>query len=160
VGEAKVKGTLESESKGGKKLLAMVEKEKMILTNASDKCSGLWTREEKGKKSVIDFIIMEEEDEHYITSIEIDEKKSKAPFRLKSMEGGAIQTVYSDHNPMILKTNLIVKEQEKYKNSIRRIITEDGYKRYCEELEKEKKWLTSGIRQQVCKKSMMNGAKR
>ena len=138
VGEAKVKGTLESESKGGKKLLAMIEKEKMILTNASDKCNGLWTREERGKRSVIDFIIMEEDDEHYIKSIEIDENKSKAPFRLKNIEGGSIQTVYSDHNPMILKTNLILKEQEKYKSRIKRIITEDGYKKYCEELEKEK----------------------
>ena len=119
VGEAKVKGTYESESKGGKKLLDMIDKEKMILANASDKCNGLWTREENGKRSVIDFILMEEEDEDYIESLEIDESKSKAPFRLKSVEGGNIQTVYSDHNPMILKTNLILKEKEKRKNLTR-----------------------------------------
>ena len=57
VGEEHIEGSLGLPSKGGKKLIKMIEQEKMLLANACNECKGLWTWEEKGKKSVIDYIL-------------------------------------------------------------------------------------------------------
>ena len=48
----KIPDNKEVVSKGGKKLLKMIENEKMLLVNATDKCEGKWTREENGNKSI------------------------------------------------------------------------------------------------------------
>ena len=61
-----IEGNIGPVSKGGKKLIKMIEKEKLCLTNASEKCEGKWTREENGKKSILDYIIIEQEDEKYL----------------------------------------------------------------------------------------------
>ena len=44
----------------------MLETENMFLVNASEKCKGLWTREENGSKSVLEYVIMEKEEEEIV----------------------------------------------------------------------------------------------
>ena len=93
----KIEGNTGTVSKGGKKLLKMLEKEKMVMANASNKCKGKWTREENGKRSILDYILIEDDDEKYMESLVIDESKEYAPFRLKK-DNKQIKTIYSDHN--------------------------------------------------------------
>ena len=106
----RINGNVGPISKGGKKLIKMIEKEKLVILNASEKCEGKWTRDENEEKSIIDYVIIDEEDEKFITSLKIDEEKEYAPFRLKQ-DNNQIKTVYSDHNAMILKTKRKRKKQ-------------------------------------------------
>ena len=126
-----IKGNHPIISKGGKKLLNMVEKDDLVILNGSDKCEGLWTRDENGKKSILDYMIIEKDDEEFCRSLHVDESKTFAPFRLKK-EKGMIETVYSDHNCMILKTNLLLKERDKHQMESRSFMTRENYNRFAE----------------------------
>ena len=108
-----------------------------MMLNGSEKCKGLWTREENGKKSAIDYAIIEKEDVEYCKSLTIDEEKIIAPFRLKK-ENGVVVTKYSDHNCMLLNMNLLLKEKEKYQMETRTIMTEENYKSFAHDLKTEK----------------------
>ena len=133
----KIEGNIGPVSKGGRKLIKMMEKEKLCLTNASEKCKGKWTREENGKKSILDYIIIEQEDEKYLKEMKIDESKKYAPFRLKK-EDRQIKTIYSDHNSMILTTNVLLKEMEKQNKPAIKYMTKEGYENYEKEINEAK----------------------
>eukprot|EP00112_Aurelia_sp_Birch-Aquarium-sp1_P014117 Seg3022.3 transcript_id=Seg3022.3/GoldUCD/mRNA.D3Y31 product="hypothetical protein" protein_id=Seg3022.3/GoldUCD/D3Y31 len=95
----KVAGNKEEITKGGKILLKMVEKEQMTILNATDKCKGLWTREQGSTKSILDYFLIKEEDKEYAKEIIIDEEKVITPFRIVKKKG-SIKTIYTDHNAM------------------------------------------------------------
>ena len=82
---------------------------------------------------------MEEDDEQMIKKMTIEDDKIKitAPFHVTE-EGGQTRTVYSDHNPMILETNYVLKEIKKVEDGTKSVMTPDGYKKYKEEIDKEK----------------------
>ena len=132
-----IEGNKETVSKGGKKLLKMLEKESMILLNSSKKCIGLWTREEKRNKSIIDYMIVDKESEEFVSKVTIDESRENAPFNLKK-DGQEIKMIYSDLNPMILETNLVMKEIKKLEEVKKLVMTEDGYKGYKKEINDKK----------------------
>ena len=62
IGKEEQKGNKAKVTKGGRKLLSMIESENLSIANMSQKCSGLWTRVENGKKSVLDYIIIQKYD--------------------------------------------------------------------------------------------------
>ena len=75
VGEA-IEGNHKDVSKAGNLMIKMIEEAKLELVNASEKCEGKWTREEAGKKSIIDYVLCTREDAHVITKVMIDEEKT------------------------------------------------------------------------------------
>ena len=51
------------------------------------------------EKSIIDYIMIGEEDENGVESIIIDEKKEKSPYQLRRSDGITHQ-IFPDHNVM------------------------------------------------------------
>ena len=51
-------------SKGGKIMIKMIKENNMIILNSLGKCRGKWTRSSEREKSIIDYIMIGEEDEH------------------------------------------------------------------------------------------------
>ena len=108
-------------SKSGKNFNKMIEKNKLIVLNAVDSCVGTWTREEGGSKSVLDYVVIDQEDERAVVDVKIDEEKEYAPVNLGENLG-----VTSDHNAILTKLNWLV-ETENIKKAPRTIITKKGY---------------------------------
>ena len=46
----------------------------------TDKCKGIWTRVQNNSKSVLDYILIKEEDIEYVKWLMINEGKTKTPF--------------------------------------------------------------------------------
>ncbi len=124
----------ETVSKGGKKLLKLLQSEGMALVNASEKCEGLWTRMQGKSKSVIDYIMIPKEEEEFIIDMTIDEERENAPYHVKK-EGTEVRKIFSDHNPMILKTNLVMMEIKKKEDSTYSVIKEENREAYKNEIQ-------------------------
>ena len=124
-------------SKGGKKLLQTIEKEGLVLGNSIDACKGIWTRDEGGKQSVLDYVVIDEEFAEHIGKITIwDDDREISPFNLKR-DGKNVRMAYSDHNPIVVETNLVLKQIKTEENKKRRVMTEEGKERYRRELEEK-----------------------
>ena len=122
-------------TKGGRQLLKMIDKYDMKIVNEEQEiCKGLWTREQRKDKSVIDYMIT---DKKYFTTIKgmhIDQNKEYATFKIQRKESGDIKKIYSDHNVIILKVDLMTEMQ---KEKIKKVITK-GYKEYQQILQHKK----------------------
>ena len=71
-----VKNNKETITKGGRDLKRLVEKGNLCIVNGeSNKCEGLWTREQGGEKSVIDYVITTKRDLNTIKTMKTDEEK-------------------------------------------------------------------------------------
>ena len=130
-----IEGNNKVVSKGGRKLLSIIEKEGLVLGNAMEKCDGTWTRVEGKKKSILDYVIMDEDFSEHIESVKIfDNDDSMSAFNLKRKRKD-IKMVYSDHKPIMIKTDLIMKQIKTEENNRRRVMTEEGREKYKKELE-------------------------
>ena len=141
---SKIPGNAPKVSKGGKKLLKTVEKEGLEIVNGMAQCEGLWTREENGDKSVIDYVIVDEELGSYVDKMKIlgGGDRTISPFNLKRT-GKEIKMVYSDHNPIVIETDLVLKQTSIEDNKKRMVMTDDGkvkYRNELKELEVSKIW--------------------
>ena len=58
-----------------------------------------------------------------------------SPFHLKRENANHIRMVYSDHNPVTIETNLLIKQIDTEESKRRRVLTEEGRMRYRMELE-------------------------
>ena len=65
----------------------MIKENNMIILNSLEKCRGKWTRSSGREKSIIDYIMIGEEDENVVESIIIDDKKEKSPYRMRRSDG-------------------------------------------------------------------------
>ena len=110
----------------------MIEKNKLVVLNAVDSCVGTWTREEGGSKSVLDYVVIDQEDERALMDVKIDEEKEYAPVNLGENLG-----VTSDHNAILTKLNWLV-ETEHIKKVPRTIITKKGYAKIEKGIRKRK----------------------
>ena len=70
-----IKGNREEISKGGRLLMKMVKKHNLRIVNAEECCNGVWTRVQGEQKSVIDYMIVFEDDMNLVKSMEVDEAK-------------------------------------------------------------------------------------
>ena len=131
----RIKGNMSTVTKGGRQLLKMIDKYDMKIVNEEQEiCKGLWTREQRKDKSVIDYMIT---DKKYFTTIKgmhIDQNKEYATFKIQRKESGDIKKIYSDHNVIILKVDLMTEMQ---KEKIKKVITK-GYKEYQQILQHKK----------------------
>ena len=92
-----IDGNKEEISKGGKIMITMIKENNMIILNSLEKCRGKWTRSSGREKSIIDYMMIGEEDENGVESIIIDEKKEKSPYRLRRSDKITHQ-IFPDHN--------------------------------------------------------------
>ena len=107
-----INGNKKEISKYGRMLLEIIKNEEMEILNTHIKCEGLWTRMEGGKKSVIDYVLINKEDTKYLNQMIIDDNKIMTPFHI--IKG---KTIYSDHCAIIIQMNWYVAskdEQQKY----------------------------------------------
>ena len=96
VGET-IQGNNKVVSKSGKILLKTAVEADLSILNKSTKCQGKWTRIQGKEKSILDYILIFQDDEQYINHIEIDEEKMHTPGYKENS-----RTVYTDHCAMEL----------------------------------------------------------
>ena len=119
-----IKGNNAEVSKSGKFFNKMVENNKLLVLNAMEKCSGTWTREEGGSKSVLDYLVINQGDERDVVEMMVDEEKEFAPETMNTENDG----VTSDHNAIKAELNWLI-ETQKIKQAPRTTITKKGYKK-------------------------------
>ena len=68
----------------------------MIILNATDKFKGRWTRKQNNSKSILDYIMINEEDKEYVKWLMFDEDKTITLFRIAKRKDEII--IYTDHN--------------------------------------------------------------
>ena len=128
-----IDGIKEEISMGGKIMKKMIKENNMIILNSLEKWRGKWRRSSGREKSIIDYIMIGEEDENGVESIIIDEKKEKSPYRLKRSDG----IIFPDHNVMSSVMNW-VQEEENTKNKNKTVMTNEAYIKYREMLQNGK----------------------
>ena len=92
-------------------LRKMIKKRNMKLVNATNKCTGTWTRVNTGnkdQKSILDYVITSEKMEEKVKTRQIDEDGLYITTRYK-----AETTVETDHRPIIIIDNNEQSEEEK-----------------------------------------------
>ena len=70
-----INGNKEDISKRGKIMVKIIKENNMIILNGLEKCRGKWTRSSGREKSIIDYIMIGEEDENGVKSLIIEEIK-------------------------------------------------------------------------------------
>lgn len=70
-----VKGNKPEITKGGTLLLKMAKQERLTILNTTEICEGLWTRTEGESRSVIDYILTDEDSAEGVKSMMVDENK-------------------------------------------------------------------------------------
>ena len=85
-------------------------------------------------KSVIDYVIADKKCFTTIKEMHIDQNKDYTTFKIQRKESGDIKKIYSDHNVVILKVDLMTEMQ---KEKIKKVITK-GYKEYQQILQHKK----------------------
>ncbi len=128
-----IRGNKDEITKGGRLLNAMIKRNKLAVGNSQEICEGLWTRIQGQEKSVIDYVIMFEEDVKILQEMMIDEQKLITPYYVDNTIN---QRVYTDHCMVVgtLNINLTEAEQPKYV----KVMGEKGWARFRGEIEEMK----------------------
>ena len=87
-----VKGNTETVPKGGKIMKNLSEKTNMQIVNTMELCKGTWTRVENGKKSVLDYVLIDKEEIKCLERMDIDESKDITPYKQTEERKVYIQT--------------------------------------------------------------------
>ena len=95
-----IKGNREEITKSGTLLLQETIENNLTILNTMPKCIGKWTRILGTEKSIIDYAIVNKEDELSVESIRIDEDKMDTPRYKKGNK-----YVYTDHCAIITEMN-------------------------------------------------------
>ena len=117
---AKIGDNEKDTSKAGKLLKKMALEQELLILNKLPICEGKWTRilSEK-EKSAIDYAMVLQEDEKYISKVKIDEEKEHTP---KHTEGN--KTIFTDHCAIITEIKIMEANIEQHKASKKTVITE------------------------------------
>ena len=129
----KIKGNTEQVTTGGRLLIQLVEKLNLEIINAHPKCQGLWTRQEGGKKSVLDYIIIDKEHVESIKEMNIDEEREITPYSQGEIKG---ERTYTDHN--MIKVNINWRITSINRNQERLTMNEKSKKNFKEATENGK----------------------
>ena len=98
-----IKDNKEEVTKSGRLMRDMVLKQGMKILNSNPRCKGKWTRIEGMHKSIIDYFVVDEEDETNLISMEIDEEKLITPYTITNE-----RMIPSDHCAITATFNWIV----------------------------------------------------
>ena len=135
-----IKGNSDIITKGGKLLIKLIQKHNLSIVNTMNITKGIWTRtmisKNKNEKSVLDYMIINKNDEDCILKFTVDENKTLASYRLLK-EKGEVKLVYSDHNALELCTDW-KKQFEKERDIERTQMTKTDYNKYRKKINDEK----------------------
>ena len=121
----KIEGNHEKQTKGGKMLINLAEKEGMTIMNTKEVCKGKWTREEAGKKSIIDYVLIDKNYEEAVKEMVIDEQREFTPYKLE----GKTERTYTDHNTIMTEINWLWKYSEK-KEENKMVMSSENLKKF------------------------------
>ena len=110
--------------------MKLAKRNNLSILNSSEKCNGLWTRVEGNSRSVLDYVIVDEESNSALEKMSIDEEREHSPIGFNH-EGNPVQ---SDHNVIICDFNWLISEDQQRKQE-RKTITEKGWIKIKKELE-------------------------
>ena len=100
---------------------------------------GTWTRQSGKDVSIIDYIIITEEDRGNIRSAIIDEEKMVAPFRLKKkLDQNSYEKNDSDHNVIKITINWCGEHERKTDGMTRKVMTTKSYEKFRQLVGEEK----------------------
>ena len=125
-----VKGNKPEITVGGKMLKKMLKDNALSMVNSMEECQGIWTRQSGIEKSVIDYIIINDEDLDNIRKVIIDEEKLLAPFRLKRIAKNSFEKVYSDHNVIEVIINWVGHHERNSGTLPRKVMTDKSYQQF------------------------------
>ncbi len=128
-----IKGNTSEVTKGGRIFNSIIKRNKLALGNAQSICEGLWTRIDGLQKSVIDYVVMFEDDLCILEQMEIDESKSSTPYYIETSTN---ERKYTDHCMIMGSINMKVKET--IQPTYVKIMGEKGWSKFRKEI-KEKK---------------------
>ena len=128
-----IKGNTDQVTKGGRLLLQMVKRCRLAIGNAQDVCQGLWTRIEGNERSVLDYVIMFEDDIDMLRKMEVDEDKIITPYYIDTSTN---ERKYSDHCMIKGTLNVMVTELTQPKHV--RVMTEKGWIKFRSKMEEKK----------------------
>ena len=74
-----ITGNTKEVTKSGRNFLKMVKNNKLTIVNTMEKCEGVWTRAEGQSKSVLDYMLVDAEEEQAVKKLLIDEKREFSP---------------------------------------------------------------------------------
>ena len=93
-------------SQNGKLLKELIDESELKVVNFHKKTVGKWTRIQTTKrgtvKSVLDYVLLDEEMFNQVSSLIIDEERLSTPYRIVKKKGRS-EMVFTDHTAMILK---------------------------------------------------------
>ena len=133
VGDMIEQGDTET-NRGGKQLRILIKENRMEIVNGMRERKGTWTRIEKGKKAVLDYIMIEEKESHGVTEINIDEEKLWTPHYVTN-EGNEM---FTDHCAITCKIKWKNNRSEEKKNKERWVMTKRGYEKFREQMERRR----------------------
>ena len=106
-------GNIEALSPNGELLSTFITDHNLFAVNHLDKCTGLWTRQNRcntEERSVLDYILMHESMGEKVTEAAIDEDLFVTPFNVKKVKGGGMLVKYTDHNALTLQLSDVFKK--------------------------------------------------
>ena len=129
-----IPGNSDEITKGGRVMKKLMEKHSLVMLNSEKVCEGVWTRIEGEEKSVIDYVIVNEEDKELYKEMKIDELKDLTPYSVDIVER-KMRHVYTDHCMIKIVANLYVETRKK--NETRRRLDKKNCELFSAELKKE-----------------------
>ena len=124
----KIEGNNDEVTKGGIMLLEMCKNTGMGIVNSLKNCEGTWTRVQGKEKSIIDYVLVWEDDIPYINHMKIDVNHEHTPYSTD----GNVHT-YSDHYMIEISCNWQMKC--KVEASSNQYMGKEEYERFEKELE-------------------------
>eukprot|EP00794_Sanderia_malayensis_P006438 gene6438-7168_t len=113
----------EHRSQQRRKRTAKAGQENEPENSQTEQARGIWTGQEKDKKSTIDFMLIEEEEKAWIESFIVDEERINIPYHMVKEETKQ-REVYSDYNAIICSRKW---EKTWKKNKERKITMRKSY---------------------------------
>ena len=98
-------------TKAGKLMLKMIKRQGLKTVNGQECCEGTWTRKEGNNKSIIDYVIVFEEDLNLVQKMVIDEDQNKTPYYVQTQT--SFNRVFTDHFMITTTLNLSLKNNKK-----------------------------------------------
>ena len=84
----------------------MIKNQELTILNSSRKCVGKWTRIEGESKSILDYIIVDENEKDTLITMKIDEDKHLTPCTITEE-----RMIPSDHCAIMISFNWLVKAE-------------------------------------------------
>ena len=131
------KGGGEQYSPNGDSMKCLIEEHTLQVANFHPTTEGKWTRIQKTKKgerkSIIDYIMVDEFLYNKISELMIDESKAYTPYWV-TRKNNVLQVVSSDHCAMIITLSVDVGEKVDTPDKPEKVwkVTEEGLKKYKE----------------------------